>query len=191
MRCQVCGMTGQEEGDVCTYCGARVCSVLGKGRPLPTEVAREFEEKKRKREADHAETRKSRLKRHAVAGAFVFCAIGLVLFLAQTFLTWAAATRGVVDLGSLVTRLLVAFLLIPVYAAALGVPMGVLVSKWRLGLVAAGLAGAVVFFASYFLLGMRFMVGPVQTPITVFLLAPLGFIYGAILSISVGIDSEG
>ncbi len=182
-------MMGQEEGDVCTYCGARVRSVLGKGRPLPTEVAREFEEKKRKREAGHAETRKSRLKRHAVAGAFIFCGVGLVLFLAQTFLTWAAASRGLADLGSLLTRLLVAFLLIPVYAAALGASMGVLVSKWRLGLVAAGLGGAVVFFASYFLLGMRFMVGPVQTLITVLMLPPFGFIYGAILSLSVSADS--
>lgn len=180
---------GQEEGEVCTYCGGEVRSVLGKGRPLPTEVVREFEGQKRKREADLAEKRTSRLKRHAVAGAFVFCALGFVLFLAQTFQTWTASVRGLVDFGSLVTRLLIAFLLIPVYAAVLGAPMGVLVSKWKLGLLAAGLGGAVVFFASYFLLGMCFMVGPVQTRITVFMLAPFGFIYGAILSLSISADS--
>ena len=65
-----------------------------------------------------------------------------------------------------------------------------LVSKLRMGFFTSGAIGALIFFASYFLLGMRFMLGPVQTPITVIMLPVFGFVFGAAVSASVRIDSE-
>lgn len=175
---------------MCPFCGATVRSVLGKGLPLPAEVVREFEEEKREREADQVRRRTRRLKRDALAGALIFCAFGVLLLAAQTFLSLAAGVMGRASGRSLAKSFLLGLVLIPVYAAALGAPMGLLVSERRPGFLKAGLAGALVFFASYFLLGMRFMLGPVQTPVTILLLPCVGFVYGGVLSVGLGTVSE-
>jgi hypothetical protein len=164
--------------------------VLGKGPPLPEKVAREFKEARDGRESAQAETRRAQYRRHAKTGAIMFCAIGVIIFFAQFFLSFAAGMTGRAPVDSLTLRLVVSFLLIPVYAALLGAPMSVLISRQKMGFFASGALGAAGFLAFYFLLGMNFMFGPVQTPFTIFAAPVFGFVYGAALSVHIRVSSQ-
>ena len=190
MRCQVCRTEGRQEGDLCPFCGAIVRSVLGKGPPLPSEVFREFEEARRERESAQAETRRAQYRRHAIAGALMFGALGLAIFFMQFFLSFAVGMTGRAPVDSLALWLALSFLLIPVYAALLGVPMALLISRQRIGFIASGTLGAVAFVVFYFFLGMSFMFGPVQTPLTFFAAPIFGFVFGAALSVHVRVSSQ-
>jgi hypothetical protein len=191
MRCQVCRTEGRQEGDLCPFCGAIVRSVLGKGPPLPSEVAREFEDSRRERESAQADTRRAQYRRHAIAGALLFCALGCLIFLVQLAPSLGAGMTGKVSGGSFVLRLVLSFVLIPVYAALLGAPMGLLVSWQRLSFAASGFLGALSFMAAYFLLGMRFMFGPVEMPVvTISSVAVFGYVFGAALSVHVRVSSQ-
>ena len=190
MRCQVCRTEGRQEGDLCPFCGAIVRSVLGKGPPLPSEVFREFEEARRERESAQAETRRAQYRRHAIAGALMFGALGLAIFFMQFFLSFAVGMTGRAPVDSLALWLALSFLLIPVYAALLGVPMALLISRQRIGFFASGALGAVAFVVFYFFLGMSFMFGPVQTPLTFFAAPIFGFVFGAALSVHVRVSSQ-
>ncbi len=190
MRCQVCRIEGRREGDLCPFCGAIVRSVLGKGPPLPDEVFREFEDARRERGSAQAETRGAQYRRHAIAGALIFCALGAIIFFLQLFLSFAVGMTGRAPVDSLALRLALSFLLIPVYAALLGAPMALFVSRRRTGFFASGALSAVAFVVFYFFLGMSFMFGPVQTPLTALAVPVFGFVFGAVLSVNVRVDSQ-
>ena len=183
MKCQVCGKMGQEEDDVCPFCGATVRSVFGKGMPLPTETVQELEARERERESGEAERRKRRTYDDALAGAIVFFAAGMVVLVARVFSSIGYFIGGSPH-GDSFLSFLVGFVLAVVYAVVLGAPMGLLIGRTGLGLVASGLVGMMLFVVGYYPL-LRFLFGPIHPIMQVAMVPAMGFVTGMLISFHV------
>ncbi|MHC4249475.1 MAG: hypothetical protein ACYS9X_10155 [Planctomycetota bacterium] len=195
MECQVCRVGEAVEGEECSYCGATVLSVLGKGRPLPLEVVVEERERRRSLKLAREARLVQRAEHHAVVGALLFalCGCGLAgatlcnmsaLELIEAHLganaasstdaaeRCAAATSGP---GTVALKFLLAFPL----AALLGAPAGYTASRLEGGIGLGALVGAGAFGLGAVLLLIDGIFGSVNPPFALVLCAFVGSVPGA------------
>lgn len=189
MRCHVCKTERQTEGETCTYCGAVVYSVLGKGMPIawPISFVEEVEEKERR--AD--ERRRRRLKRHVIVGAVVFCVFALTVMIMWTILFAVAtmavgAATGEVPRGPSLAGLILSFLATAVVSPALGGLMGYVLSRRNLGMLGGGLAGGAMCAAALDLVSLPMILWSSSAGLAFVVLTLIGFAVGTVPGILIG-----
>ena len=190
MRCQVCNKEAGPEGGVCGYCGATVKSILGKGVPIaiPNEELREREEKRRRR----AERLRRRTRDHAIAGAVIFFALNVLIWITRAMLTVGmVAFCGLLgrvppgDGGSVWGMILGMFLAVlsaAVVAVLVGAPAGYVIGKRNAGPLGGAFLGAGIFAVGFTLLHIWTIVGA-HNPGTAFL---FHFIIGGLVGLATG-----
>ena len=190
MRCQVCNKEAGAEGAVCGYCGATVKSILGDGVPIaiPDEELRERGENRRRR----AERLRRRTRDHAVAGAVIFFALNVLIWIMRAMLTVGmVAFSGLLgrvppgDSGSawgMILGMFLAVLSAALVAVVFGAPAGYVISKRNAGPLGGALLGAGIFAVGFTLLHVWAIVGA-QTPGTAFL---FHFIVGGLVGLATG-----
>lgn len=191
MRCQVCSTGGQVDAGTCTYCGATVCSVEGRGARLPDEFVRGRAREGRAREVHDAERRRRRARAHAVVGAAVFLALGVALTVANMLggmvsaLVWRSPSllsNPLLDLG-----------LVGVMSLLAGAPAGYVVSRRNVRPLGGALLGALFFSVGLFLMNIRLVVSTGSVLVPLAMCFALGSVPGMVVGSLIGLHvrSEG